>query len=163
HPCADGNSPAASWRYRGAVLHRTGAPVALGCAPGECLMSMSVPQPDPAKLQRLIDIQEMRDALTRYCRGTDRADYELATSAFWPDSTEDHGPYQGTSHDFIRGIMPILKEQYEQLFREVTHFTVDIKGDLAESESYWFAILRDATLDLFQAGRYLDRWERRNG
>jgi hypothetical protein len=122
--------------------------------------------PDTSKLdrlERLADIQEMRDALTRYCRGTDRVDFELASSAFWPDSTEDHGPYKGTSHDFIKGIMPVLREQYEQLYRYTTNFTVEFHGEQAESETYWCAILRDATLDLFQVGRYLDRWERRKG
>lgn len=122
--------------------------------------------PDPSKLarlERLADIQEIRDALTRYCRGTDRCDFELASSAFHPDSTEDHGPFQGTSHDFLAGVMPILREQYQALFRYITNLTVEFHGEQAESETYWTAILRDATLDLIQVGRYLDRWERRNG
>jgi hypothetical protein len=116
-----------------------------------------------SRLEHLADIQEMRDALTRYCRGTDRCDFELAASAFWKDSTEDHGPYKGTSHDFLAGVMPVLREQYQALFRYITNLTVKFHGETAESESYWTAILRDATLDLIQVGRYLDRWERRNG
>jgi len=116
-----------------------------------------------SRLERIADIQEMRDALTRYCRGTDRCDLELATSAFWKDSTENHGPYVGTSHEFLAGVMPILREQYQSLFRYITNFTVEIYGEKAESETYWVAMLRDATSDLIQAGRYVDRWERRNG
>lgn len=116
-----------------------------------------------SRLVRLADIQEIRDALTRYCRGTDRCDFELAASAFHKDSTEDHGPYKGTSHDFLAFVMPILREQYQALYRYITNLSVEFHGDTAESETYWTAILRDATLDLIQVGRYLDRWERRKG
>lgn len=114
------------------------------------------------RLERLADTQEIRDALTRYCRGTDRCDFELAQSAFHKDSTENHGPFVGKSHDFLAMVMPLLRA-YEGLFRYITNLTVEFDGDGAVSESYWVAILRDATTDTVQAGRYLDRWERREG
>jgi hypothetical protein len=119
--------------------------------------------PNLSRLERLADIQEIRDALARYCRGTDRCDAELAASAFHKDSSENHGPFIGTSHDFVALVMPILREQYQALFRQITNLSVEFEGDTAVSEAYWSVTMRDATTDTFQAGRYLDRWERRNG
>jgi hypothetical protein len=117
----------------------------------------------PSRLDRLADIQDIRDALTRYCRGTDKCDLKLAASAFHEDSQEDHGPFKGKSHDFLAMVMPILREQYQALSRTVTNVSVEFEGETALSEANWSVIMRDATLDTFQAGRYLDRWERRNG
>jgi hypothetical protein len=124
--------------------------------------SSMLESPRLQRLERLADTQEIRDALTRYCRGTDRCDFELAASAFYRDSTENHGPFVGTSHDFLAMVMPLLR-QYEGLFRYITNLSVEFDGDKAVSESYWVAILRDVTTDTVQAGRYLDRWERREG
>jgi hypothetical protein len=116
-----------------------------------------------SRLERLADLQEIRDALTRYCRGTDQCDAELAASAFHKDSTENHGPFVGTSHDFVAMVMPILREQYQALLRQITNLSVEFDGATAVSEAYWSVIMREATTDTIQAGRYLDRWECRNG
>src|SRR5919201_1355684 len=44
-----------------------------------------------AKLQAVADKQEIHETLMRYCRGVDRADAELISSAFHPDAISDHG------------------------------------------------------------------------
>lgn len=117
-----------------------------------------------SRLERLADIQEMRDALTRYCDGIARCDFELAASAFHKDATEDHAWFIGSSHELLAKVLPILRAQYEALYRYVTNFAVTFTAEhAAESEAYWCMILRDSVLDLFQCGRYLDRWERRDG
>jgi hypothetical protein len=114
------------------------------------------------RLERAADILEIRDVLTRYCLGIDKCDLDLAASAYHEDATEDHGPFVGTARDFLSMVMPILRS-YETLVRHITNVSVKFDGDMALSEAYWIAILRDATVDLSQSGRYLDRFERRNG
>jgi len=43
----------------------------------------------------------IRDCLYRYCRGIDRADEAALRSAYLPDGTDNHGPYQGSASGFI--------------------------------------------------------------
>ena len=47
------------------------------------------------KLQRLIDKDEIRDLISRYARGVDRADWDLVRDTYHPDATDDHGDYKG--------------------------------------------------------------------
>ena len=46
-------------------------------------------------LQRLIDKDEIRDVMARYCRGVDRADWDLVRSTYHTDAYDDHGDYRG--------------------------------------------------------------------
>lgn len=116
-----------------------------------------------ARLERLLDIQEINDALTHYCRARERCDIEGAKSLFHDDAVEDHGPYFGKAHDFIEMALPNLKTGFETLIRRVNGVSVEFTGETALSEASWFAILRDSFSDMFHAGRYLDHWERRQG
>jgi hypothetical protein len=115
-----------------------------------------------SRLERAADTLEIRDVLTRYCQGVDRCDFDLAASAFHADSTENHGPFVGRSLDFLNVVMPMLR-QCEALARHITSMSVKLDGNTALSEAYWLAFLREATVDNIQSGRYLDRFERRNG
>ena len=52
-------------------------------------------------LQRLIDKDEIRDVMARYCRGVDRADWDLVRSTYHTDAYDDHGDYKGGVDGFI--------------------------------------------------------------
>lgn len=41
-------------------------------------------------LQELLDRQAIYDVMMRYCRGVDRFDADLITSAYHPDARDDH-------------------------------------------------------------------------
>ena len=45
--------------------------------------------------EQLSDMQCIRDAALRYCRGVDRLDVELMKSAYWEGATDDHGVFVG--------------------------------------------------------------------
>ena len=120
---------------------------------------------DPA-VQALLDKQEIREALMRYCRGVDRWDEALIRSAFHPDAHDDHGPFQGAASDFPEWALGVLRNN-----SVTTHFVgnqlIEVEGDVAYSEAYLVALHRferdGEQYDWVMGGRYVDRFERRGG
>jgi ketosteroid isomerase-like protein len=120
-----------------------------------------------ARLQRLVDKDEIMDALARYCRGVDRCDAELIASAFHPDAVDEH------SYRRLSGaeVGPYLVERMRSMFKASLHSMlqsrIEVDGDGATGETYYVAWLLsedEGHERLDQAeGRYVDRYERRNG
>jgi cation transport regulator ChaB len=52
-------------------------------------------------LQRLIDKDEIRDLMSRYARGVDRADWDGVRETYHKDAYDDHGDYKGGTDGFI--------------------------------------------------------------
>lgn len=129
---------------------------------------MNVDEKTLATVLRLVDKQEIHDVLMRYCRGIDRCDEELLRSVYHPDATDDHGQFKGKAADFIPWALQALQRD-----ERTTHFLcnelIEVQGDIAHCESYLFAVHRrktkagTATVDLTFGGRYVDRFERRDG
>lgn len=136
---------------------------------------MSSPSTDDA-MQRLIDQQAIRDALCQYARGVDRGDWDLVRSTYHEDAHDDHGGYKGP----IDGLIAWLDARFTGVDNSM-HFLgnclVEFAGpDLALVETYFVsrrlrppneeerktlspndALCREAW------GRYVDRFERRDG
>jgi hypothetical protein len=118
-------------------------------------------------LQSLLDKQEIHEVLMRYCRGIDRCDAELLYSVYHPDATDDHGLFTGKAVDFIPWAIKSLVRD-ESTSHYIANELIELDGDVARCESYFFAIHRrrekdGSTVDLKFAGRYVDRFERRQG
>ena len=110
-------------------------------------------------------------------RSIDRCDRALLESCFWPDATDDHGIYKGSARGFIDWVMPLLPATFERTQHAISNVLVDFEGtDVAHSEATFVAYHRpigrgDAyhgpvggeQRDMVSAGRYLDRFERRDG
>ena len=110
---------------------------------------------------------EIHDALMRYCRGIDRCDADLVRSAYHPDSYDDHGHWKGNGWDFAEFIAADIRTRTSRTTHAVANVLIELAGDRAWVESYVFAYLWGAepdtdVLDVF-AGRYVDRFERRDG
>ena len=123
---------------------------------------------DAAALQALLDREAIRDCLYRYCRGIDRRDEEALRSAYWPDATDRHGPYQGSAQGFIDWALEKLKGSSARGVHRITNLLIELRGDEALVESYFDALQeeRDGQGRLVEtalSGRYLDRFERRHG
>jgi hypothetical protein len=142
-----------------------------------------------AKLRELIDRQEIEQVLKLYCRAIDRCDLELLKTIYHPDGTDDHGSFSGNAHEFAEFIIPTLRTVILDGIHTVTHCTIDVDGDFATSESYYWAYQQtqggeefvtgyfgptyaakckaDGTLDgkhdYYCGGRYIDLFERRDG
>ncbi len=122
-----------------------------------------------AALQELLDKQAIRDVLSRYCRGLDRMDKEMANAVWHPEGTALYdGMFEGTGHAFIEWVWQ-AHAGMERHSHQITNVLIEVKGDTATSESYVTVVLwtlPDADgkqQELVGRGRYLDRWERRDG
>lgn len=105
--------------------------------------------------------------LKAYCRSMDRRDDELGRLVFFDDSTVDYGAmFQGSGHGFV-AFSNRAHERFETHLHRISNTLVELSGDHAASETYvdaQFRLREDGALfDLYTRGRYLDRWERREG
>jgi hypothetical protein len=118
-----------------------------------------------ADLRALLDKEAIRDCLYRYCRGIDRADEELLRSVYWPDAHDSHGAYVGSAGGFIDQAVPRLRSGGRGV-HQISNVLIELHGDAAVVESSFLALQTNAaapTLETFLCGRYLDRFERRDG
>ena len=128
---------------------------------------MSTDEKTQRAVQVLLDKQEIHEVLMRYCRGIDRCDAELLYSVYHPDATDDHGLFKGKAVDFVPWALKSLGRD-EGTSHYIANELIEVEGDVAHCESYFFAVHRrqnkDGTQsDLIFAGRYVDRFERRAG
>lgn len=99
-------------------------------------------------------------------RAIDRCDAELLSSQFHPDATDDHGIFKGSAKDFIAWVIPLLRTM-ELTQHVIGQSLIELDGDTAFGESYFTAHHEiqtpDGRMHMIAAGRYLDRFERRQG
>ena len=119
-----------------------------------------------ARLDELIAKQEIYERLCDYMRGQDRLDPVLHRSVFWDDATTDYGIFKGDADGFVEFAQNALRphKSNQHLIGQVR---IDLEGDVAFGEVYFIAFHRieqdGEERDLFIAGRYVDRYERRGG
>jgi hypothetical protein len=127
-------------------------------------------------LQALIHRAEIYDAMCRYARGVDRGDWELVRDAYYPDAYDDHGDYKGD----VAGLIAWLKERFANT-ENGTHLLGNCLTEFAGPElalvetSFVSQRLRahvsGAGVNAGSGdamcrqswGRYVDRFERRQG
>lgn len=120
------------------------------------------------ELQDLLDRQAITEILYLYCRACDRADEVLLRSLFHADSRHRHGGFDGLSQDFAGFAMKIIGKA-KATKHVLTNVSIELDGDVAFAESHYSAYHRATNRDTgleednFSGGRYLDRFERRNG
>lgn len=118
------------------------------------------------RLSELVDKADCTYLVMRVARAIDRCDAVLLASLFHPDATDDHGLFTGTATDFIAFVMPLLAT-IKRTQHVLGQTLVELDGDRAASETYFVAhhTLAGPEGDIFMlaAGRYLDRFERRDG
>lgn len=116
------------------------------------------------------DLAARRDIITaiqNYMRGQDRLLPDLHRSAFHLDGHVDCGIFKGPPAafvDFAQDFLAGMKASQHLLGQ----IQIDFDGtDAADGEVYfiaWHRIVEDgAEKDLLMAGRYIDRYERRDG
>lgn len=141
-----------------------------------------------ARLRLALDRQEIEHVLKLYCRAIDRCDLELLKTIYHPDAVDDHGSFCGNAMEFSDMIIPSLRSSILDGMHTVTHCTIEVEGDFATSEAYYWAYQRcpggrdavvaffgedyaaramaegaiDGTHDYYCGGRYIDLFERRN-
>jgi hypothetical protein len=125
-------------------------------------------------LQRLLDEREIKAVLTNYCRGVDRLDAELLRSVYHADAVDNHGAtFRGNAHAFVDVIVERLS-RVSRTLHTIGNVTIDIRGDFAWVETYFLVyhhedrenpgpLMNPAGTDLLAAGRYVDKFEKRDG
>ena len=117
-------------------------------------------------LSALLAKQEIYELSCRYMRGLDRLDRELLRSVFHPDATVDYGFFKGSSARFVDFAYDALKDHLAN-HHMIGQVLIELAGEQAQGEVYFQAFHRVVEegneQDLFISGRYLDRYERRDG
>jgi hypothetical protein len=119
----------------------------------------------PAIVQGMQDREAIRDCLMRYCRGVDRFDRELILSAFHPDFIDEHGKFVGTREEFVDWALGQHRETHLSHQHYLMNHRCDLAGDVAHTETYFLfvAMNRKGKPVQMNGGRYVDRFEKRNG
>ena len=119
-----------------------------------------------AELRRLLDKQACTDLVYKLARAIDRCDEDLLRALFHEDATDDHGVFHGTARDFIPWVLEVLATM-RRTQHCICNVLIEVDGDVAYGESYFIAHHcipgEDGDQFMVAAGRYLDRFERRDG
>ncbi|MGI5218058.1 nuclear transport factor 2 family protein [Nocardia sp. CA-290969] len=117
-----------------------------------------------AQLMELYDKQALHDNLMMYVRGADRHDRELMRSTYWPDSFDDHGAYVGGGQGWADAAMTWHDKIYS-CNHHVSNVLSEIEGNRAKRESMFVCVVpfKEPEVTMFQAGRYRDLCEKRDG
>ncbi len=119
-----------------------------------------------ARMQMVIDQQEIYDLCCRYMRGLDRLDRDLLRSVYHDDATDHRGFFTGGPDEFVDLAITLLAE-HEANHHMIGNALIEVEGDVAFGEIYFQAYHRTSEnglpKDFVVIGRYVDRYERRNG
>ena len=122
-------------------------------------------------LDQLSSRAEITEVVINYVRAVDRCDEALFRSCFHPDSTHDHGSFQGLSSDFADFAMKVVGAMV-LTHHQLGPVSIELDGDTAWVETYFTAYHRYGDTpppgafaggDRTMGGRYVDRFERRDG
>lgn len=120
------------------------------------------------KVAQLVDREAIRDCIYRYCRGVDRADEAALGGAYWPDATDQHGPYSGPVEGFFEWAKGIFDSGARNVHTVGNILIEFVEPGEAIVESYFLALQRgpgsDGEVRQFMiAGRYCDVFQQRDG
>lgn len=123
--------------------------------------------------ERAMDIviakQAIYDVLCRYCHGIDRCDPDTLKSAYWPDATETHGTFNGNAWEFVDFITNNMRGGTLRSMQKIGNALIEIDADGCHGRGETYVVgymdvkTEDGICERTVGGRYLDRFERRNG
>ena len=111
------------------------------------------------------DREAIHSCVHRYARGVDRFDRELLLSAFHPDAVDDHGKFIGIPTEFADWVLNQHTTVHLSHQHCLFNHLCELDGDVAHAETYFMfvAMNREGPPWSVLGGRYLDRFERRDG
>lgn len=117
-----------------------------------------------ARLERVLDRQDILDSLVRFSRGIDRFDRDLFLSAFHDDATIAAGVFVGGPVDLYGWAAHMHEQGQSATHHNLLNHTCDLAGDVAHTETYYLFVGRNRDdTNWLAGGRYIDRFERRAG
>jgi ketosteroid isomerase-like protein len=123
----------------------------------------------PEELERAVgelqDRQAIIDCLATYSRGVDRLDRDLLLSVYHEDAIDDHGMFVGDREEFADWVIQMHSSTHLSHQHCLFNHTCELDGDIAHTETYYMFVgmnRQGETLSM-SGGRYLDRFEKRDG
>lgn len=131
------------------------------------MTNTKMPALDPrrlARLDQLLDRQDILDCLVRVGRGIDRFDRELFLSAYHADAIIDAGGLVGNPGEVYDQGAELHEHGQSSTLHNLLNHSCEIDGDTAHAETYFLynGLNRDGS-NWAAGGRYVDRLERREG
>lgn len=121
---------------------------------------------DPV-LQEMIDEFQLRKLVHAYCRAVDRGDLEQLRALYHHDAVDAHGGFSAGSADAFLDQLAAARPYVRSMQHNITTVNFAISGHTAEGEIYTIATHTfaggDRDVDVVIGGRYLDKYEKRNG
>jgi hypothetical protein len=118
------------------------------------------------RLEALLDKQDIYELSCKYMRGLDRLDEQLLLSTFFEDAWCDYGFTKGPATDFVKFCIDALQGHVANQHM-IGNVLIELDGDKAFGEVYFQAYHKmkgeSGFEDMIIAGRYLDRYEKRDG
>lgn len=116
------------------------------------------------RMMQALDRGDIWAVVQRCARGVDRWDEALIRSCFFPDAHDDHGEgYVGG----VDGLMEYARETgrgFVSTQHMICNHHCELDGDEAHTETYFLTLgLMPQSPHVLSAGRYVDRFERRDG
>ncbi len=118
------------------------------------------------RMETYLAKQDIYELSCRYMRGLDRLDGALMVEQFWPDGWCEYGFFNSGPQEFVAFAMEALAghRANQHMMGQVL---IEVEGDEAFGEVYFRAYHQlegdEGSEDLVIAGRYLDRYECRDG
>jgi len=116
-------------------------------------------------IDSLLAKQSIYELACQYSRGLDRLDADLLRSVFFEDAVCDYGFYNGPPAAFVDFAMQALGNHAAN-HHMIGNALIEVDGDEAFGEIYFQAYHKVPSAsgfeDLFIAGRYIDRYEKRD-
>lgn len=118
---------------------------------------------DPAVVE-LLDRQALQQLVLRYARAVDRKDFDRLCGLYHPDAHHDHGGmFAGSPAEMVRWLRETMVDIETQHL--IANSLFSIQGTQAQGEIYSvnFHYFPKSGRNYIAGGRYLDRYEKRDG
>jgi|TARA_B110000495_G_C23003003_1_gene592140 hypothetical protein len=115
-------------------------------------------------IETLLAEQAIRKVVTFYSRGCDRCDVDIFKLAFHDDAEVKYGTYDGHYEKFCNDIVTgnlTLKDTSHTIINE--HYNIDVNANQGTGEIYVLAFWGSEGFNYTCSGRYLDKYECRDG
>jgi hypothetical protein len=126
-----------------------------------------MPDTNDATLDGVLSKQAIHELGMAYCRAVDRGDETLLRSLFHSDANIVSGVINGGIDEFAPAIVGLIRGHLKSSFHSVANEWVRVSGDTAVGESYVTAFTLagegPGAMQTISGGRYLDRYDRRDG
>ena len=117
-----------------------------------------------ARIDALLDKQDIAECLTRFSRGMDRFDRAIYLSAFHADAVMAAGPFVGNPADCYDWAVPMHEAGQVATHHNLLNMTIELDGDTAHTETYYLFVGRNRDdSNWIAGGRYIDRLDKRDG